>query len=110
MAYDEGLAERLRECLRGLPNVQEKRMFGGLCLLVGGHMTCGIVGETLMARIGPQAYPECLNLPHAREMDFTGKPLKGMVYVDPAGIEDDEILARWVDRCLAFVRTLPENG
>ena len=75
--------------------------------MVSGHMCCGIVGEELMARVGPHAYEECLGLPHAREMDFTGRPLRGMVYVATDGVEEDEDLAAWVDRGLAFARSLP---
>ena len=60
-----------------------------------------------MARVGPDQYEECLKLPHAREMDFTGKPLKGMIYVDPEGIAEDEDLKAWLDRCVGFMKTLP---
>ena len=107
MAYDEGLAERLREVMEGLPFVTEKKMFGGLCLMVSGNMCCGIVDETLMARVGPDQYLDCLELPYAREMDFTGKPLKGLIYVDPDGISEDQDLKAWVDRCMNFMQTLP---
>lgn len=107
MAYDEGLAERIRGVLADEAGVTEKKMFGGLCLLVRGNMCCGIVDETLMARVGPGQYEACLRLPYAREMDFTGKPLKGMIYVDPEGIGEDEELEAWIDRCLAFMKTLP---
>ena len=107
MAYDEGLLERLRDAMAGVPGVTEKKMFGGLCVLVRGNMCCGILDETLMARVGPDQYAACLDLQHCREMDFTGKPLKGLVYVDPEGIAEDEELAAWVGRCLAFMETLP---
>ena len=107
MSYDEGLAERIRDVLADVPDVTEKKMFGGLCLLVSGNMCCGIVNETLMARVGPEQYEESLKLPHAREMDFTGKPLKGMICVDPEGIAEDEDLQAWVDRCREFMKTLP---
>ena len=107
MAYDEGLLQRLRDAMAGVPGVTEKKMFGGLCVLVRGNMCCGILDETLMARVGPDQYAACLDLQHCREMDFTGKPLKGLVYVDPEGIAEDEELAAWVGRCLAFMKTLP---
>ena len=107
MAYDEGLAERIREMMAALPDVTEKKMFGGLCLMVSGNMCCGIVDETLMARVGPDQYTDSLQLPHAREMDFTGKPLNGLVYVDPEGIAEDEDLQAWVDRCMVFMKALP---
>jgi TfoX/Sxy family transcriptional regulator of competence genes len=107
MAYDQGLAERLRDELSDIPGVTEKNMFGGLCLMVRGNMCCGIVNDTLMARVGPKQYAECLDLPHVREMDFTGKPLRGMVYVDPDGIAEDSELRAWVNRCLLFTQSLP---
>ena len=106
MSYDEGLAERLRDALADAPNISEKKMFGGLCLMVSGNMCCGIVDETLMARVGADQYEECLGLPYAREMDFTGKPLGGLIYVNSDGISEDEDLNSWVKRCLVFVNTL----
>ena len=109
MGYDEGLAERIRELMADVPDVTEKKMFGGLCVLVSGNMCCGILGDSLMARVGPDHYETCLGLPHVQEMDFTGRPMKGMVYVAPEGIAEDEDLKRWIDRCLAFAETLPRK-
>lgn len=107
MPYDEGLAQRLRETYHGTPNVIEKKMFGGLAFMVDGHMSCGIVKDTLMARVGPEQYREALDKPHAREMDFTGRSLKGFVYVAPEGFASDADLAEWVELSLRFVRSLP---
>lgn len=107
MAYDEGLAERLREQFHERTDVEEKKMFGGLCFMVSNHMCCGIVGDMLMARVGADNYEQCLHQKHAKEMDFTGKALKGMVYVSPQGIESDSGLAHWVNLCTAFVESLP---
>jgi TfoX/Sxy family transcriptional regulator of competence genes len=109
MAYDEGLAERLRELLPEHAGITEKKMFGGLCLLSRGHMFVGIVGEALMARVGPAAYDKALRRPHTRVMDFTGRPMKGYVFVDPPGYEEDRNLKRWVDDSLKFVKTLPDK-
>jgi TfoX/Sxy family transcriptional regulator of competence genes len=109
MAFDEGLAERLRELLQDRPGIAEKRMFGGLCLLARGHMFVGIVGEALMACVGPDAYAAALRRPHARVMDFTGRPMKGYVFVDPPGYEEDRDLKRWVEESLEFVGTLAEK-
>jgi hypothetical protein len=109
MPYDEGLAERLRDIFHQRSDVVEKRMFGGICFMVSGHMCCGIVGETLMARVGPDMYEESLKQPHVREMDFTGRPMKGFVYVQPEGIAEDSDLSRWVDKCIGFVLSLPEK-
>lgn len=107
MAYDEGLAERLREQLQMHNEVQERKMFGGLCFMVSQHMCCGIVDDMLMARVGPKNYEVCLNKEHAREMNFTGKPMKGMVFVSSDGISEDEDLSYWVNLCCEFVDSLP---
>ena len=75
--------------------------------MVSYHMCCGIVGDTLMARVGPDNYEECLAKRHATEMDFTGKAMKGMVYVKPEGLEEDSDLDSWVGICESFVKSLP---
>jgi len=107
MAYDEGLAERLRQLLQSDNDVAERKMFGGLAFLSHGYMFVGIIGEVLMARVGPDAYAQVLEQPHVRVMDFTGRPMTGYVFVDPPGFAEDEDLAAWVERCYAFVATLP---
>ena len=104
MPYDENLAERLRDAYstRVSPDhMSERKMFGGICFMVRGHMSCGVVGATLMARVGPDGYLDALEQPHAREMDFTGRPLRGMVYVDPPGLRSDAELAAWVTQTLS---------
>jgi TfoX/Sxy family transcriptional regulator of competence genes len=107
MAYDEGLATRIRDMLDADPSHSERKMFGGIAFMYEGHMFIGITGDVLMARVGPHDYEAALHRPHVREMDFTGKPLKGYVYVDPAGIEDDDDLALWIQKSRAFVKSLP---
>jgi TfoX/Sxy family transcriptional regulator of competence genes len=107
MAYDEGIAERLRENYETVQNVVEKKMFGGIAFMVNGHMSCGVVADTLMVRVGPDQYDGALARPFASEMDFTGRPMKGFVYVAPEGFEDDEDLNSWVETSLAFVNSLP---
>lgn len=107
MAYDEGLAQRVREVLADRGDVAEKKMFGGLCFLLGGNMACGIVGEELMLRVGPDAYESTLARPHAREMDFTGRAMRGMVYVGVDGLSNDEALSDWVAVAVAFAGSLP---
>ena len=107
MAYDEGLAERLRDVLSEQSGVTEKKMFGGLAFLWQGHMFCGIVGEELMVRVGAERYGQALLEPHTRAMDFTGRPMKGYVYVEPGGFEADDELKNWAKRGLEFVRSLP---
>lgn len=106
MGYDEGLAQRIREELSGRTDVVERRMFGGLAFMVRGHMTVGINGDELMVRVGKDAYPDALARHGAREMDFTGRALKGFVYVAPAGHESDEALASWVEAGLAHTESL----
>ena len=107
MAYDEGLAQRLRELVEEESGIAEKKMFGGLCFLACGNMCFGVVGEELMVRVGPDAYQACLSKPHAREMDFTGRAMKGMVYVGTKGFESDEGLAAWVKHGVDFASSLP---
>jgi hypothetical protein len=107
MAYDDGLAERLRNVLMDTPNIGERKMFGGLAFMLNDYMFVGIIGENLMARVGPEQYESALNKPSVTQMDFTGKPMKGYVYVLPAGIAEDDDLTYWVDLCASFVKTLP---
>ncbi len=106
MAYDEGVAERLRELFVDRPGITEKQMFGGLAFMYRGHMLAGIIDDSLMARVGPDEYAAALKRPHVREMDFTGKPMKGYVYVDPAGFESDADLGWWVGLCIRFNESL----
>jgi hypothetical protein len=107
MSVDEGLVERVRALTRDNPAMTERKMFGGLCFMSHGNMCFGILGSEIMVRVGPEAYVEVLALPHARAMDFTGKPMRGMVYVDPDGISEDDELAAWLQRGLAFAESLP---
>jgi len=103
MAFDERLALRVRTALQSRANVSEKKMFAGLAFMLDGKMFCGIVGDDLMVRVGPERYNACLELPHARKMDFTGKPMKGYVFVAPPGRRTAKALQRWIDRGLDFV-------
>jgi TfoX/Sxy family transcriptional regulator of competence genes len=107
MAFDEGLAERIREVLGDVPEVTERRMFGGLAFMEAGHMIVGVIGETLMARVGPTRDAEALARPHARPMTFTGRAMAGFVTVDPLGFEDDADLDWWVRVARAHASSLP---
>ncbi|MBX7198756.1 MAG: TfoX/Sxy family protein [Rhodospirillaceae bacterium] len=107
MAFDVELASRMREVLAVRNDVTEKKMFGGLCFMVRGHMCCGIARENFMLRVGPDRYEEVLSRRHARPMDFTGRPLKGFVYVAPAGLKAKRDLVRWIGLGLDFVESLP---
>ncbi len=110
MVFDPGLAQRVRDIVGAREGVSERRMFGGLAFLLDGRMFVGIEGASLMARVGPQRHPDALALPHVREMDFTGRPMKGYVYVDAPGLADDRALQAWVEWCAAFVATLPAKA
>jgi TfoX/Sxy family transcriptional regulator of competence genes len=107
MAYDEGLAERIRGVLDEQADVSERKMFGGIAFLVRGHMSVGIVQDKLMVRVGPDSYDRILRERHVRRMDFTGRPMKGFVYVVPSGYESDADLRRWVEQGVSYVASLP---
>jgi hypothetical protein len=107
MAYDEGVAEWIGDLLLERPGMTERKMFGGLAFMYRGHMLVGVIGESMMARIGPAEYEDGLKRLHARKMDFTGNPMKGYVYVDPAGFESDPDQGKWVDLCIRFNSSLP---
>jgi TfoX/Sxy family transcriptional regulator of competence genes len=105
VAYDEGLAQRLRDLLDELGGVSEKKMFGGLCFLLDGKMCCGVVKDELMVRVGAERHVEALNKPHARPMDFTGRPMKGFAFVGQDGFDSDQQLKWWVDLGLSSARS-----
>jgi TfoX/Sxy family transcriptional regulator of competence genes len=106
MAYDETLAERVRAELAGEDALTERKMFGGLAFMLDGNMACGIVRDELMLRLGPEGADRALDEPHVRPMDFTGRPMTGMVFVSPGGL-GDEALRHWVREAASYVRTLP---
>ena len=106
MAYDEQLAERIREVLLGESGVSERKMFGGIAFMVDGHMACGIVGDDLMLRLGSEGADAALDRPHVRPMDFTGRPMSGMVYVEPTGV-GGVALEAWIREAVTFARSLP---
>ena len=103
MAYDEQLAERVRKSLARHRNITEKKMFGGLSFLQNGKMLCGVLKDLLVLRVGPEEAAKLLKKPHGkshvRPMDFTGRPMKGFVYVEPGGSQSAAQLRGWIDRC-----------
>lgn len=107
MAYDETLAARLRGLLSDRAGLTEKKIFGGLAYMLNGNMCCGIVDEKLMLRLGRAGVETALTKPHTSEMDFTGRVIRTMVYVEPAGIASDAALATWVEKGISFAETLP---
>lgn len=98
MAYDERLAERIRRVFEGRRDVVERRMFGGLAFLRNGRMCCGIVGRELMVRVADDELDAVMRRRHVRPMDFTGKPLRGFVYVSPQGFRTTAALRLWLSR------------
>ena len=106
MAYDEGLAQRIRDHLQDQTGFVEKKMFGGLSFLLGGRMAVGIIKDDLVIRQSTEDHQSLLAEPHVRPMDFTGRPMKGWVYVAPEGVEEDAALARWIELGVAHARAL----
>lgn len=106
MAYDEDLAERVRRELGGDATLGERKMFGGLAFMLGDHMCCGIVGDRLMLRLGAELAEQALTRPHVHPMDFTGRPMTGMVYVSPEGLSGPA-LGGWVEQAASYARSLP---
>lgn len=100
-----------QEVLKAPNGVEEKRMFGGLCFMLNGHMCCGVEKDRLMVRVGRDRYETLLKKPHARELDFTGKPLKGFPLFIEGGYQTDSRLTRWLDEAVdcADSRT-PKNA
>lgn len=107
MAYDEELVARVREVLEehGVPT--ERKMFGGVAFMVNGHMCCGVIKDDLVLRLGPDAPAKALDDPDVRPMDFTGRPMKGFVFVSSQGINSEARLRRRVRSALDFVKSLP---
>jgi TfoX/Sxy family transcriptional regulator of competence genes len=105
MAYSEDLVKKVRYLLKESDGLTEKQMFGGLAFMLNGNMACGVVGEELMVRVGPENYQDALGERYTRPMDYTGRPLKGMVYVEEDAIEAD--LDGWVNKGAEFAGSLP---
>ena len=107
MAYDDKLAERVRSVLKRRRGIAEKKMFGGLTFLLNGNMCCGVIKKDLVLRLGEDGATKALDKPYARKMDFTGKALKSMVYIGPAGYRTEAQLRRWVAQGVDYVKSLP---
>ena len=107
MTYNQTLAERIRSQLGSSDEIKEKKMFGGLGFIVNGNMACGIIGDDLVVRIGPEHYTQALSQPHTRPFDFSGKPMAGWIYVEPVGYEADRELKNWIQQGMKFARSLP---
>ncbi len=110
MAYDEDLANRIRELVLGEEGVSEQRMFGGLAFLINGNMSVSASGQGgLLLRVAPQDTDKLLRLAHARPFEMRGRTMEGWLRVDAAGLASRRQLERWVARGLAYARTLPHK-
>jgi TfoX/Sxy family transcriptional regulator of competence genes len=108
MAYDEELADRIRELIEGVADVTEQRMFGGLAFLVGGNMAVAASGQGgLMVRVDPGDTEALVAKPHARPFEMRGRAMQGWLRVDPAGVRTERQLEPWVKRGVAYARSLP---
>ena len=107
MACDEFLVTRIRALLGPLPDLVEKKMFGGVGFLVSGNMACGVHKNDLIVRVGVAKYTEALSRPYTRPFDMTGRPMAGWVMVEPEGCATESNLKIWVEQGLAFARSLP---
>ncbi len=109
MAFDEKLAAQIRTALGDRRDVVEKQMFGGIAFMVRGHMSCGVVGSSLMVRVDPQDAETLLKEPAVRPMDFTGRPMRGFLFVDRPGIANSALLRKWVSRATAHAEAKPRK-
>ena len=109
MAYDVHLADRVRSILKDAGEFSEKKMFGGLAFMVNGRMCCGVLKTDLVLRLTPEEAAAALRQPHTRPMDFTGKPMKSMIYVSAIGADSDQALAAWIESAVRIARNAPEK-
>ena len=107
MAYDEGLAQIVREFLEELPGYIEKKMFGGICFLLHGNMACGRINNDLVVRVGPDNYEDSLKLPNTREFDITGRSMKGWIMMSGDRFDSDTAVMEWVQKGVDFSLSLP---
>lgn len=107
MAYDEGMAERVRDLVALHGEVTERKMFGGIAWMLAGNMACGIIGDELIVRLEPEEAERALGEPHVRPFDFTGRPMRGFVCVGPEGHAEGADLAGWVEAGMGFAASLP---
>jgi TfoX/Sxy family transcriptional regulator of competence genes len=107
VAYDEALAERVRDLLTLRGDLTERKMFGGIAWMISGNMACGVLGDELIVRLEPEEAAAALEEENTREFDFTGRPAKGMVVVEAPGIAEPADLAGWVEAGVGFASSLP---
>ena len=107
MVYDEQLAARIRAEIGSLPGFSEKKMFGGVGIMLNGNMCCGVHGDGMIVRLSPEQAEAALHQAHTRLFDLPGRPMKGWIVVQPEGLGTELALARWVQMAVQFASTLP---
>lgn len=107
MAYDQELADRLRKAVGKRNGLVEKKMFGGLSFLLNGNMAVGVLANELILRIDPAQNDKILKKPHARQFDFTGKPMVGWIFVGSGGVKTEKSLKQWAELGLDYAASLP---
>jgi TfoX/Sxy family transcriptional regulator of competence genes len=111
MAYDEDLANRIRELIAGEPGVVEKKMFGGLAFLIGGHMSVSVSSKGgLLLHVPPEDTESLLAKPHAAPFEMRGRAMQGWLRVEADGVKTKQQLERWVQRGVSYARSLPPKG
>jgi TfoX/Sxy family transcriptional regulator of competence genes len=106
LVYNEQLASKIRALVARRKGWTEKKMFGGVAFIYNGKMCCGVIKDDLLVRVGPEQNDKALALPNSRPMDFTGKPMKGFIYVDSKGWSKEASLKKWVDMGIDYVSLL----
>lgn len=106
MAYDEEIATRVRRAL-GRKQTDERKMFGGIAFMLNGHMCCGVSDDKVVLRLGNEGAAAAIEESDIEEMDFTGKPMKSMVYLAKGIHTDQKKLKKWIDQAARFVSSLP---
>jgi hypothetical protein len=107
MAYSRSLVDRIRRIVKTRRGVEEKKMFGGVCFLLSGHIQVGVWEQSLIARVGPEQAAKTLRQPCVTQFEISGRPMKGWVVVEPDGVDTDQQLCDWIERAEKFVETLP---
>ena len=105
MVYDEKLANRIQNIIQRRKGFTQKKMFGGISFLINGKMCCGVIKNDLVVRVNPGSYEKLITEKHVRPMDFTGRPMKGFVYVGPNGCKSTKMIARWVNLSVNYVNS-----
>lgn len=109
LVYSEMLAGKIRIAIAGQKGWTEKKMFGGMAFMLDGKMCCGVVDNDLLVRVGAERYDEALRLPNSRPMDFTGRPMKGFIYVNASGWSKEASLKKWLEMGTNYVSKLPKK-